>query len=67
MKQLLIATIALMLPAVSFAHETGVPHHHPHTDWTALIALAVLAVIGGLTLVRLRAAKAKKDDDHDPR
>ncbi|MBO6676024.1 MAG: hypothetical protein JJ908_13205 [Rhizobiales bacterium] len=68
MKQLLFSAVALALPATSFAHDTGAPHHHPHTDWTALIALAVLVVMGGLTLVALRAAKAKrKGGDHDPR
>lgn len=67
MKHLPLLSLLLLSPTLATAHETGLAHSHPHTDWTALLALAVLVALGGLTLLRLRTAKARKDNHHDPR
>ena len=67
---LTLALAALSAPAL--AHEAGgLPHVHPHADWTALLGIALAVAAGGLALWRLQAARARtsrsKDRRHDPR
>ena len=67
MKHALPALSLALLAAPAHAHETRLDHIHPHTDWTALIALGAIIAIGVLALVMRRTAAIRKDKTHDPR
>ena len=57
-----------LLPTLAHAHDIGAHHTHPHTDWTALIALGAVVAGGALVLLMRRAsAISNKDKNHDPR
>ena len=67
MKTTLPLAAALLFATPALAHQTGLPQVHPHPDYAALIALALVVVVGGLAAWRLQAARARKDRRHDPR
>lgn len=66
LKRLFSLLVTLAAPTAALAHETGLGHAHPHTDWTALIALGLVVAAGALVLWKLRSANTK-DNHHDPR
>jgi len=47
MRNILVATAALLFPAVAFAHESAIPHAHPH-GIDAVFALLGMMVLGGI-------------------
>jgi hypothetical protein len=71
MKHAPLALLTFLLPLPAFAHETGLGHVHPHTDWRVLTALGILVAVGALAFLKLRqdasTRKSSKDKPHDPR
>lgn len=68
MKQLFAAAAWVSLPTAALAHEAPVTHAHPHGDWSlAIIALLVMAGLGALFLLPLRAMRGSTGKRHDPR
>jgi hypothetical protein len=50
---MMASVFAVLLPTMLSAHETGVPHGHPHgMEWA--IGLAALTVAAVLLFLRLR-------------
>ncbi len=51
--RMMASVFAVLLPTMLYAHETGVPHGHPHgMEWA--IGLAALTVAAVLLFLRLR-------------
>jgi len=48
MRVLSLVSAGMLVPALAFAHETGVPHVHPHGADVLIMGLALVALaIGG--------------------